>query len=394
MGSPKGKMSLQIDSDNKQNGGKNENTDETLLVQLKGRRGGRKGSLSSKNSSAANSRSNSKDRNVSNEDKESWTCDSCADVFQSDQSKLLECEYCNTHRCIKCLNLPTACYRGLSGRQDFPWFCNNCLVKTLTCLKEAKSIEEKCSEFMKQFEEKINSRIGKVEENLKSVRSDMVKFKDEIISEVKGSKTSVDTVNGKIRAPPSPSKVISEATKEVQSRVDRRNNILIFSVPESDSNLKDEVTTSDTNTFIDMCNSIIINVHRDDIINIKRIGKRNQKRLIKGEEKLVPRPLLLTLTEASKQKVMKNVHKLRYSDEPFRTMSVKHDMTQDERELDKALRDEAKDKQEKDNSGNFIYVVRGMPWERHIQKIKIRKTNEELNLDMVDQEGSPKTVAK
>lgn len=135
-----------------------------------------------------------------------------------------------------------------------------------------------------------------------------------------------------IRAPSSPSKVISEATKEVQSRVDRRNNILIFSVPESDSNLKDEVTTSDTNTFIDMCNSIRIDVHRDDIINIKRIVKRNQKRLIKGEEKLVPRPLLLTLTEASKQKVMKNVHKLRYSDEPFRTMSVKHDMTQDERD--------------------------------------------------------------
>lgn len=141
---------------------------------------------------------------------------------------------------------------------------------------------------MKQFEEKINSRIGKVEENLESVRNDMVKFKDEIISEVKGSNTSVDTVNGKIRVPPSPSKVISEATKEVQSRVDRRNNILIFSVPESDSNLKDEVTTSDTNTFIDMCNSISIDVHRDDIINIKRIGKRNQKRLIKGEEKLVP----------------------------------------------------------------------------------------------------------
>ena len=35
MGSPKGKMSLQIDSDNKQNGGKNENTDKLYLSNKK-----------------------------------------------------------------------------------------------------------------------------------------------------------------------------------------------------------------------------------------------------------------------------------------------------------------------------------------------------------------------
>jgi hypothetical protein len=33
--------------------------------------------------------------------------------------------------------------------------------------------------------------------------------------------------------------VISQATKEVQSTVERRNNILVFNVPESESNMKD-----------------------------------------------------------------------------------------------------------------------------------------------------------
>ena len=92
----------------------------------------RKGSVSSNNNSIANSIANSKERN------EAWTCDT---VFQSDQSKLLECEYCKTHRCIKCLNMPAACYKGLSGREDCPWLCNNCLSKTLNCIREVKSIQ-------------------------------------------------------------------------------------------------------------------------------------------------------------------------------------------------------------------------------------------------------------
>jgi uncharacterized protein YfbU (UPF0304 family) len=55
--------------------------------------------------------------------------------------------------------MPAACYKGLSGREDFPWFCNNCLSKTLNCIREVKSIEERCNEFMKKFEEQVNSRI-------------------------------------------------------------------------------------------------------------------------------------------------------------------------------------------------------------------------------------------
>ena len=72
---------------------------------------------------------------------------------QTKVSSYIECEYCKTHRCIKCLNMPALCYKSLSGREDFPWFCNNCLSKTLKCIREVKSIEERCNEFMRKFEE-------------------------------------------------------------------------------------------------------------------------------------------------------------------------------------------------------------------------------------------------
>jgi hypothetical protein len=253
------------------------NDDSIILSQTKTRGRPRKGSVSSNNNSAANSRANSKER------KQAWTCDTCDTVFQSDQSKLLECEYCKTHRCIKCLNMPAACYKGLNGREDFPWFCNNCLSKRLHCIREVKSIEERCNEFMKTFEEPVNSRIDKVEHNLDKYRSEIVEFKHEVIGEIKIC-NSIKNPDIQISNPPSPSKVISQATKEVQSRVERRNNILVFNVPESESNMKNQVVIGDTNVFLELCNIVEAGVQESDIGTMKRIGKKNQERIIKGEE--------------------------------------------------------------------------------------------------------------
>ena len=204
-----------------------ESTDDLIpLTQTKLRGRPRKGSLSNNNNSVPNSRGNSKERN------EAWTCDTCETVFQSDQSKLLECEYCNTHRCIKCLNMPATCYKGLSGREDFPWFCNNCLSKTLKCIREVKSIEERCNEFMKKFEEQMNARFDKLENNLEAYRSEICEVK-EVIGEIKSCNIN-NLPDMQSTDPISPTVVINQAAKEVQSRVDRRNNILVFNVPESD----------------------------------------------------------------------------------------------------------------------------------------------------------------
>ena len=43
----------------------------------------------------------------------------------------------------------------------------------------------------------------------------------------------------------------------------------------------------------------------------------------------------------------------------------------------KLLREEANIKTDTEENGNFIYVVRGMPWERHIVKIKVKRDQTE-----------------
>jgi hypothetical protein len=203
---------------------------------------------------------------------------------------------------------------------------------------------------MKKIEEQVNSRIDKVEHNLDKYRSEILEFKDEVIGEIKIC-NSIENLDIQISNPPSPIKVISQATTEVQSKVERRNNILVFNVPESECNMKNKVVIDDTNIFLELCNIVEVGVQESDIGTMKRIGKTNQKRIIKGEEKIVSRPLLMTFCNANvKHKVMKNECKLRKADDKFRMMSIKHDMTQEERDQDKKLRAEAKDKQEIDKS--------------------------------------------
>ena len=45
-----------------------------------------------------------KGRKASVSDKDvSWMCEECGKQFKSEKDKLLECEYCEKHYCLKCL---------------------------------------------------------------------------------------------------------------------------------------------------------------------------------------------------------------------------------------------------------------------------------------------------
>ena len=102
--------------------------------------------------------------------------------------------------------------------------------------------------------------VGPLDKN----RSEIVEFKDEVIGEIKIC-NSIKNPDMQISKPPSPSKVISQATKEVQSRVERRNNILVFNVPESESNMKNQVVIDDTYIFLELCNIVEAGVQESDI---------------------------------------------------------------------------------------------------------------------------------
>ena len=78
----------------------------------------------------------------------------------------------------------------------------------------------------------------------------------------------------------------------------------------------------------------------------------------------------------SKKRFMRSIYKPKQSDTQsvssqcaYSRISVAHDMTPAEREVNKKKIQEAKDKNAGNQSENFTFVVRVPPWERRIVKI-------------------------
>ena len=79
---------------------------------------------------------------------------------------------------------------------------------------------------------------------------------------------------------------------------------------------------------------------------------------------------------------MNNLYKLSNAAMPFKGISVKDDMTKQEREVDKKLQDEAKISNQRDPDSDFLFQVRGLPWKRKM--VKVRKRVEERVVGSTD----------
>ena len=102
---------------------------------------------------------------------------------------------------------------------------------------------------------------------------------------------------------------------------------------------------------------------QDPSFTITRLGKKGAK----------PRPLLVSYENLeNKIKVMRNLYKLKHAKEPLKNISIRQDMSQSEREQEKALQDEAKAQNERQQAEDprYMITVRGSPWDRHIVKVK------------------------
>ena len=145
---------------------------------------------------------------------ELWVCDTCNITCSDKNSKVIECEYCEKKRCIKCLKLPENVYKNLGDRPDFPWFCNKCLNKAMKCLKEEKSIEEKCSQFLDIFKQEIDTK-------LRDMKSDIDEIKVKMSAACEQSKEN----SGK-------EDIITQVCCNMNDRLARQRNMVIFNLPE------------------------------------------------------------------------------------------------------------------------------------------------------------------
>ena len=111
-----------------------------------------------------------------------------------------------------------------------------------------------------------------------------------------------------------------------------------------------------------LSNEVSVIIKDEDIISIKRLGKKGNVRnvdikedgvVVGQKEEPVHRAILISLNETVKPKLMKSLYKLQDSTTEYKHMTVKHDMTKEERAKEKQLKEDAKKLQAEDKSENF-----------------------------------------
>ena len=169
--------------------------------------------------------------------------------------------------------------------------------------------------------------------------------------------------------------VVNEVCSNINERMMRQKNIGVFKLPEDPSTTKEDQKQSDIEHTHRICQTTM--GRRNIEVNVRRLGAKETDGN-EGEARAYrrARPILVQFeTEQDKVEMMKNLYKLGGSAAPYNKISIRQDMTRTERKADKKLQNEAKSKNEETPEGNFIFQVRGPPWDRKV--VKIRKKGKE-----------------
>ena len=153
-----------------------------------------------------------------------------------------------------------------------------------------------------------------------------------------------------------------EKNDEIHEEEKRKNNLVVYGVKESEDTDKDNRKKHDKDEIIKISKFLGLDDFTEyNIVRILRMGTYTEG---------TRRPLLVELDSAvTKYKIMRNTYKLKDVDD-YKGWSLQHDMTKEQRENVKKLVEEAKLKTAADESGEYIYRVRGPPHKKFIKRIK------------------------
>ena len=124
---------------------------------------------------------------------------------------------------------------------------------------------------------------------------------------------------------------VKEQNKESKDREKRLNNIIIFNLPESTSQLKTTRQQHDKEQILEMCTEINGNFTDTDVTETRRLVEEAK------ENATGPRPVLITL---KKRTFLRRFHHIRENDK-LKNITIYHDKTKQEREESKKLYEEA-----------------------------------------------------
>ena len=319
--------------------------------------------LGSQNNSRNSSRQNSPTRGVvqslvRNENDDRWMCQICETNTGDPNVKMLECQRCRDHFCIKCIKKSETEY-NIIAQSDLMWFCIACRERVERNIQIDIDIETRCKEIMENYE----SRISKLEADI-ITKCDEGQVREKVSDELKRS-GSVDNRHGATNDEDDNPVSTTDIISEIEQRKAREKNFVIHGSEEMISVKTEDRVNYDRNIAENVLKICKVDFTQQDIVKVTRIGKFDKEKR--------KRPLVVTLnTTDQKRSLMKNLKLLKDTEHSLGEYRVSNDLTRAERENETRLYKEAKQLEEQE-SGEFRFKVRGPPWNRRIVKVPKEK---------------------
>ena len=220
-------------------------------------------------------------------------------------------------------------------------------------IAELKSVKTQFDDLHKKLD-KTSTNLCNIDENIEATGKSVKKFaelfnSDDVTKSAEGFSSSLAK------------QTALHFKKTVKEDEDRGNNIIMFGVTEQTDEDAEARKSKDVKFFQDMCMDAL-EIEKIPVKNIVRIGKKSDK----------TRPLKVMFgTAFEKRKFMASLRKLNGLDEenPFKKVSINHDLSPDQRDSVKKLLSTAYERNKDNTDADFLWKVRGPPWNQQLVKI-------------------------
>lgn len=298
-------------------------------------------------------------------------CPVCKKAFTKNDEGIC-CDLCNRwHHCL-CEGMDSDDYKYLTKKKKaVKWFCNGCLgaavgiTKVLSDIqKEQEVIQDKLKQMDKKLalklDEKQVKKIVKDHFHNKEMQDELKRVvRENINSEANKEHIAALAAMGGSNSQEIIAKAVKDILKDNEDAENRKNNIIIYRLKESEQATKAQQEKDDEEEVLKLLNTLNKDTKQENIVKCTRLGK-------KEDDGTAARPLLVeTDSLAFKISLMKNLKSLKDSEW---NVGVTHDYTKLQRMDHKKLVEKSKDMNDKEQ-GEYKYHVLGAPGKEYIKKV-------------------------
>ena len=327
-----------------------------------------RGSSSTKNNAKKQHKANKKLEVSQDQDRENdkSICHDCnQEVKNNDRG--IECDICKGWYHKERQKVSDALYQVLISEEQrqISWYCSSCQRGAKAIMTQLLVMHERQNQFdhklsvLENKHDTLNNRVSEVEDAVAKV------------ADLQAQAANKSLATNQIPPILNKEEVVATVYTQVNDRINRRKNIVVYNVQEGTSTLKAENATHDRELMKQLTEPTTGGQYQPESLQVRRLRSRANNET--GTDEARSRPLLVTFPgEDKKASVMKNLHKLKNKGEPFSEMVITHDMSREDREKERLLQKEAREKTQQEQTSNVVYIVRGRPGERQVIKVKKR----------------------